>query len=156
MAGLMDMISNRDTSMDKSIAETTMQCLKEMKKQSGENVELVKKINALVEASITKIKALEAKMAVSQADSEAIEGLKQEINHVKSEFSDELTIIKNQLNEDINKENAKLYKNIKGILEEYDDKQQKKIRSLGRMNKAILWFLFLITVLLITNIIGII
>ncbi|PXV91803.1 hypothetical protein C8E03_103374 [Lachnotalea glycerini] len=156
MAGLMDMISNRDTSVDKSIAETTMQCLKEMKKQTGENVELVKKINTLVEASIMKIKSLEAKMAASQADSVAIEELRQEMKNIKSEFSDELTMIKNQLNEDINKENAKLYKNIKGILEEYDDKQQKKIKSIGRINKAILWFLFLITVLLITNILGII
>ena len=152
----MDMISNRDTSVDKSIAETTMQCLKEMKKQTGENVELVKKINTLVEASIMKIKSLEAKMAASQADSVAIEELRQEMKNIKSEFSDELTMIKNQLNEDINKENAKLYKNIKCILEEYDDKQQKKIKSIGRINKAILWFLFLITVLLITNILGII
>ncbi|OYO96698.1 hypothetical protein CG709_12075, partial [Lachnotalea glycerini] len=110
MAGLMDMISNRDTSVDKSIAETTMQCLKEMKKQTGENVELVKKINTLVEASIMKIKSLEAKMAASQADSVAIEELRQEMKNIKSEFSDELTMIKNQLNEDINKENAKIKK----------------------------------------------
>jgi hypothetical protein len=156
MAGLMDMISNRDSSMDKSIAETTNQCLKEMKKQSGENVELVRKINMLVEASINKIKSLEAKMAASEADQQAMEELKQEMQNIKSELADELTIIKNQMEEDINRENAKLYKNVKGLLEEQDEKQQTKIRSLGKFNKIILWFLVLITVLLITNILGII
>jgi hypothetical protein len=156
MAGLMDMISNRDTSLDKSIAETTMQCLKEMRKQTGENVELVKRINSLVEASVIKVKGIEVKSAATKIDNEAIKALKEEVIGIKNEFSDELTMIKNQMDEDIVKENTKLYKNLKNMLEEYDEKQQKKMKSLGRYLKGILWFLCLITILLITNILGII
>ncbi|WP_099467315.1 hypothetical protein [Konateibacter massiliensis] len=156
MAGLMDMISNRDSSIDKSIAETTMQCLREMKKQTGENVELVKKINSLVEASVTKIKGIEVKTNEQNINDKAVEELKQEVQEMKREFSDELTLLKNQLDENMNKENGKLYKSVKAMLEEHEEKQQKQIKSIGRFNKVILWFLFLITVLLVTNIIGII
>lgn len=155
MAGLMDMISNRDANLDKSIAETTMQCLKEMKKQTSENVELVKKINSLVEASVTKIKGIEAKANAQNIDQE-LEELKKEVQNVRQEFLDELVLLKNQLTEDSSKDTAKLYKSLKGLLEDYDEKQQKKIRSISRFNKLILWFLCLITVLLVTNIIGII
>lgn len=154
MAGFMDMLSNRD--IDKSIAETTMQCLKEMKKQTGENVELVKRINSLVEASVSKIKGIEARVNAQNIDSKVVEELKQEIQDTKRELSDEMTMLKNQLNEETNKENAKLYKSMKGMLEEYNEIQQKKIKSISRFNKVILWFLFLITILLITNIIGVI
>lgn len=156
MAGLMDMISNRDSSLDKSIAETTMLCLKEMRKQTGENVELVQKINTLVEASITKVKGIEAKVNANKLDSEVIEELKKEIIEIKSQFSDELTMIKNQMDEEIIRENNKLYKNVRNILEEYDEKQEKSMKSLRRYLKGIIWFLFLITALLITNILGII
>jgi hypothetical protein len=156
MAGLMDMISNRDSSLDKSIAETTMQCLKEMRKQTGENVELVQKINALVEASITKVKGIEAKANANKLDKEVIEELKKEIIEIKSQFSDELTMIKNQMNEEIIRENNKLCKNVRNMLEEYDENQEKSMKSLRRYLKGIIWFLFLITALLITNILGII
>lgn len=156
MAGLMDMISNRDTSLDKSIAETTMQCLKEMRKQTGENVELVKKINTLVEASVTKIRGIEAKINANKIDQEAIEVLKKEIVEIKSQFSDELTMIKNQMNEEMIRENTKLYKGVKSMLEEHDEKQEKKMKTLGRYLKGILWFLCLITILIITNVLGII
>lgn len=156
MAGIMDMISNRDTNLDKSIAETTMQCLREMKKQTGENVELVKRINSLVEASVTKIKGIEVKLNAQNIDQKVVEELKQEVQDIKRDFSDELTLLKNQMSEDLNKENTKLYKSVKGLLEEYDEAQQKKMKSLGRFNKLILWFLLLITVLLVTNILGII
>ncbi len=156
MAGLMDMISNRDTSLDKSIAETTMQCLKEMRKQTGENVELVKNINALVEASIIKVKGIEAKVNTNKIDQEVIEELKLEIIEIKSQFSDELTMIKNQMNEELTRENTKLYKGVKSMLEDYAEKQEKKMKSLGRYLKGILWFLFLITILIITNVLGII
>ncbi|MFA9376845.1 MAG: hypothetical protein ACERKZ_08830 [Lachnotalea sp.] len=156
MAGLMDMISNRDTSLDKTIAETTMQCLKEMRKQTGENVELVKKINSLVEASITKVKGIEIKNNATQIDGKVLMELKEELSTIKSEFSDELTILKNQMDEELHSENSKLYKNIKSLMEEYDEKQQKKLKYLGRYIKLILWFVFLITILLITNILGII
>lgn len=155
MAGLMDMISNRDSSMDKSIAETTMQCLKEMKKQTGENVEMVKKINSLVESSIHKIKGIEVNLN-EQTNQKEIEDLKQELHQIKEQFSDELTLFKNQMREEVNLENAKLYKSIKGLLEDYDENQQKKLRSIGRVNKLIVWFLTLITVLIIVNILGII
>lgn len=156
MAGIMDMISNRDTNLDKSIAETTMQCLREMKKQTGENVELVKRINSLVEASVTKIKGIEVKLNAQNIDQKVVEELKQEVQDIKRDFSDELTLLKNQMSEDLNKENTKLYKSVKGLLEEYDEVQQKRMKSLGRFNKFILWFLLLITVLLVTNILGII
>jgi cobalamin biosynthesis protein CbiD len=156
MAGIMDMISNRDTNLDKSIAETTMQCLREMKKQTGENVELVKRINSLVEASVTKIKGIEVKLNAQNIDQKVVEELKQEVQDIKRDFSDELTLLKNQMSEDLNKENTKLYKSVKGLLEEYNEVQQKKMKSLGRFNKLILWFLVLITVLLVTNILGII
>ena len=156
MAGLMDMISNRDSSLDKSIAETTMQCLKEMRKQTGENVELVQKINSLVEASITKVKGIEAKANANKLDNEVIEELKKEIIEIKSQFSDELTMIKNQMNEEIIRENNKLCKNVRNMLEEYDENQEKSMKSLRRYLKGIIWFLFLITALLITNILGII
>lgn len=155
MAGIMDMISNRDNGMDKTIAETTMQCLKEMKKQTGENVELVKRINSLVEASVTKIKGIEV-ATNAQNNNEVVEELKQEIKELKREFSDELTLVKNQMEEGVNKENAKLYKTIKSMLGEYDENQQRKMKSISRFNKIIVWFLFLITVLLVTNILGII
>gem|GEM_PF-6895637 len=156
MAGLMDMISNRDTNLDKSIAETTMQCLREMKKQTSENVELVKKINYLVEASITKIKGIEVKANAQNIDQKAMEDLKQELKDIRQEFSDELTLLKNQMAEESNKESVKLYKSIKGLLEEYDENQEKKMRAMGRINKLIVWFLVLITALLITNILGVI
>ena len=156
MAGIMDMISNRDTNLDKTIAETTMQCLREMKKQTSENVELVKRINSLVEASITKIKGIEVKANAQNIDEKAIEDLKQELKDIRQDFSDELIIIKNQMTEESNKENAKLYKSIKGLLEEYAENQEKKMRAIGRINKLIVWFLVLITALLITNILGVI
>lgn len=156
MAGLMDMISNRDTSLDKSIAETTMQCLKEMRKQTGENVELVKKINTLVEASIMKVKGIEAKNNANKIDSEALEEFKKEIAEIKSQFSDELTMIKNQMDEEIVRENTKLYKGMKSMLEEYEEKQEKKMKSIGRYLKGILWFVFLIAALIITKLLGII
>lgn len=156
MAGLMDMISNRDTNLDKSIAETTMQCLREMKKQTSENVELVKRINSLVEASITKIKGIEVKANEQNIDQKEMEELKKELKDIRQEFFDELTLLKNQLAEESSKENAKLYKSIKGLLEEYDENQERKMRALGRINKLIVWFLVLITALLITNILGVI
>lgn len=156
MAGIMDMISNRDTNLDKTIAETTMQCLREMKKQTSENVELVKRINSLVEASITKIKGIEVKANAQNIDEKAIEDLKQELKDIRQDFSDELIILKNQMTEESNKENAKLYKSIKGLLEEYAENQEKKMRAIGRINKLIVWFLVLITALLITNILGVI
>lgn len=156
MAGLMDMISNRDTNLDKSIAETTMQCLREMKKQTSENVELVKRINSLVEASITKIKGIEVKANEQNIDQKVMEELKKELNDIRQEFFDELTLLKGQMAEESSKENAKLYKSIKGLLEEYNENQEKKIRALSRINKLIVWFLVLITALLITNILGVI
>lgn len=156
MASIMDMISNRDSSLDKSIAETTMQCLKEMRKQTGENVELVQKINSLVEASITKVKGIEAKANEKKLDNQVIEELKKEVIEIKSQFSDELTMIKNQMNEEMIRENNKMYKNVKNILEEYDERHEMSMKSLSRYFKGIIWFLFLITVLLITNILGII
>lgn len=156
MAGLMDMISNRDTNLDKSIAETTMQCLREMKKQTSENVELVKRINSLVEASIIKIKGIEVKANAQNIDQKAMEDLKQELKDIRQEFSDELTLLKNQMAEESSKENAKLYKSIKGLLEEYHENQEKKMRAISRINKLIVWFLLLITALLITNILGVI
>ncbi len=156
MAGLMDMISNRDTNLDKSIAETTMQCLREMRKQTSENVELVKRINSLVEASITKIKGIEVKANEQNIDQKEMEELKKELKDIRQEFFDELTLLKNQLAEESSKENAKLYKSIKGLLEEYDENQERKMRALGRINKLIVWFLVLITALLITNILGVI
>ena len=156
MAGIMDMISNRDTNLDKTIAETTMQCLREMKKQTSENVELVKRINSLVEASITKIKGIEVKANAQNIDEKAIEDLKQELKDIRQDFSDELIILKNQMTEESNKENAKLYKSIKGLLEEYAENQEKKMRAICRINKLIVWFLVLITALLITNILGVI
>lgn len=157
MAGLMDMISNRDSSMDKSIAETTMQCLREMKKQTGENVELVKQINILVEASITKIKGIEAKASKEENNTkEVTEAVRQETEKLKAEIADCFTGFKAQLDEEQEKELGKFYKSLKNLLEEQEERQEHRIKHLNGYLKGILWFLCLIAVLLIASIIGII
>ncbi len=161
MAGIMDMIGNRDQSVDKSIAETTMMCLKEMKKQSTENVELVKSINSLVEAGINKIKKMEFPNA-GGADSKAqeiTEAVEKKIDMAKEEVLDEVTskmdTLTQQLDEKIEKENNKCYKNIESILEEFIEQQEKVNKSHSRWLKVITWFLVLIAALLIANIVGV-
>lgn len=156
MAGLMDRINNKDTSLDKTIAETTMQCLREMRKQSGENVELVKNINDLVEASITKIKKIEARLPDAEQTEKDKQEFMQELENVKSEFSDQLTMFKNEMDEQLSKENSKLYKSIKIVMDENSEEQYRAIKSLKIYMKGIIWFVCLIAILLIANIIGII
>lgn len=173
MAGLMDMINNtRDMSTDKSMAETTMQCLKEMKRQSTENVELVKSINSLVEAGITKIKGIEVGKSNSgnfneyelknelKSELEEIKVIAKEQNdllksELKNEFVNKLGDFSEQLEAKIEKENNKCYKNVESILEEYIQQQERVNKSHTRWLKVITWFLVLIAALLTANIVGV-
>lgn len=158
MAGLMDIIG-RENSTEKGIAETTMLCLKEMKKQSTENVEMVKRINSLVESSIKKIREFEAVLEENQANEqnpEAAEEYLEKIEQLKVEFQEKMDILKYEVEDFVHKENVKCYKNIKGILDEKEETQQKELKSIKRVMKVFIWFLFLITVLFIVEIIGVI
>lgn len=159
MAGIMDMIGSREQSTDKVIAEATVQCLKEMKKQSTENVELVKSINSLVEAGITKIKGMEADNGNTALNEETVSLINQKFDELKTEITDEINTqmqqMTQQLNEKIEKENNKCYKNMESILDEHIEQQEKANKSNSRWLKLIVWFLFLTNALIIANILGV-
>lgn len=143
----------RNTTFEKSMVEAVNQCSQEIRQLSSRIYELEKdnlqKENDQFQNIKKQVQPIEEQLK------QISEKLKEEKEEPDSlELSDRLKEMEEGLSSHVHKEAVKTYRNVQILLEDYGN--NKTAKSLKRYLRVILWFLILITALLISNILGVI
>lgn len=149
-------LTSRSSVTDKNIIDAINRCSHEIQGLNNKISQLESKYDQKEYSNqINKLEVLLVNLK-EKLEENVVEGKESQLNKFIAIYENKEEETKSVLSEHIHKEAVKTYRNVQGLLEDKDIMNSKSLKSIKIYLRVILWFLILITALIICNIIGVI
>lgn len=149
-------LTSRSLATDKNLIDAINRCSHEIQGLNNKISQLESKYDQKeLSSQINKLEVLLVDMK-EKLDENVVEGKGDQLTDFIERYENKEEETKSILSEHIHKEAVKTYQNVQGLLEDKDLMNSKSLKSIKIYLRVTLWFLILITALIICNIIGVI
>lgn len=149
-------VTNRNSVTDKNMIDAINRCSHEIQGLNNKISQLEGKFTKTdLSNQICELEVLLKKIE-ERLDKKDEERKENQLTDFISIYENKEEEIKTQLTEHIHKEAVKTYRNVQGLLEDNELLNSKSLKPVKIYLRIIIWFLILITALIICNVIGVI